>query len=302
MEVILKRAIFQKFILILLLALIISGSIFGVTISGIITDKAKEDMLYTLRIADHSLDFNYDLKAQVDELKETVIDENARFTVINLVGKVLADSDVADASTMGNHKNREEVREALKNGTGYAKRKSDTLNIPMLYVACISNSGKYIIRIAVPFSGINQYAAVLLPAILIGMGISLLISVILARRFSRSITKPLNEIAEEMLKLKDENPDFHFKKYQYDEMNVIAETTMQMSKSVKESMGRIEFEKMVRQEFFSAALPNLQLLLVDLTALFCLHQMFDFQVCFELYQGILLELKDVSLFYSPCPQ
>lgn len=253
-----KRVIFQKFILIILLALIMSGGIFGVTINNIITDKTKDDLRDTLKIADNSLDFNESLKPQLDELKKLMNKEHARFTVIDLEGTVIADSDVSDAATMENHSGREEIVEALTKGTGYSRRKSDTLNISMLYVASMSQNGTDILRIAVPFSGLQQYAGVLLPVILISIGISLLISILLARRFSMSITKPLNEIAEEMLKLKDENPEFHFKDYQYGEMNVIAETTMQMSKAVGESMNRIEFEKMVRQEFFSNASHELK--------------------------------------------
>ncbi len=253
-----KRVIFQKFILIVSLALIMSGSIFAVTISSIITDKTREDLLYTLRIVDHTLNMGTDLKPQMDELKKTVNEEHARFTVISTQGWVLADSDVPDAGTMENHIDREEVKEAIFTGTGYAVRKSDTLSVSMLYVAIKSDNNNCIIRIAVPFSGIRQYLDILLPAILISIGVSLLISAILARRFSMSLTKPLHEIAEEMKKLPDENPDFKFKEYQYEEMNVIAKTTMQMSKAVKESMNRIEFEKMVRQEFFSNASHELK--------------------------------------------
>jgi len=235
-----------------------SGSIFGVTISNIITDKTNDNLLFALRIADHSLDFGVELKPQLDELRKIINNEHARFTVIDLKGKVIADSEIKDSTVMENHSEREEIKEALINGAGYSRRKSDTLNISMLYVASVSNDKNYILRIAVPFSGLKQYAGVLLPVILISIGFSLLLSIILARRFSMSITKPLNEIAEEMLKLKDENPEFHFKDYRYEEMNVIAETTMQMSKAVKESMNRIEFEKMVRQEFFSNASHELK--------------------------------------------
>ena len=84
------------------------------------------------------------------------------------------------------------------------------------------------------------------------------ISILLANQFARSMTKPLMEITEELRKLKDQNPEFHFKKYQYEEMNMIADTIMEMSNAVKESMKQIEFEKMVRQEFFSNASHELK--------------------------------------------
>lgn len=253
-----KRAIFQRFILILSLALLLSGCIFGAVISNILLDKTEGDMLYTLRIADHGLNYKGDLKAQLDRLKEIKGNEATRFTVIDLNGKVVADSDVKDSNTMESHKNREEVRETLESGNGYATRRSHTLKESMLYVASKSINGKYIIRMAIPFSGIEHYSWSLIPAFLISIGITLIISMILANRFSRSVTKPMQEIAEEMLKLKEDKPEFHFKHYKYEELNVIADTTMQMSKSVKESMNRIEFERLVRQEFFSNASHELK--------------------------------------------
>jgi two-component system phosphate regulon sensor histidine kinase PhoR len=253
-----KRAIFQRFILILSLALLLSGSIFGAVISNIILDKTVKNMLFTVRIAEQGLDYTGDLKIQVDLWKKVEDNEATRFTVIDLMGKVIADSDVKDSSVMENHINREEVKAVLESGTGYAIRKSETLNLSMLYVATIASNGNYILRMAVPFSGLRQYVGLLIPAILISIGVTLIVSMILANRFARSVTKPLHEIAEEMQKLKEEKPDFHFKHYQYDEMNVIADTTLKMSQAVNESMKRIEFEKMIRQEFFSNASHELK--------------------------------------------
>ncbi len=253
-----KKAIFKRFILIISLALLLSGSIFSAVISRILLDNTETDMLYTVRVADHGINYEGDLKAQVDELKKVNKNEDVRFTIITLDGTVLADSNVANAATMENHIGREEVREAMSEGIGYAIRNSATLKESMLYVACISENNKYIIRMAVPFSGSKQYIWSLIPAIVISIGVTLFISMILANRFSRSVTKPLKEIAEEMLKLKEEKPEFHFKHYQYEEMNVIADTTMQMSKAVKESMNRIEFERLIRQEFFSNASHELK--------------------------------------------
>lgn len=253
-----KRAIFKRFIVMLLFAMLLCGSIFEVVISNILLDKTQEDMLYSVRIADHGLDYGEDLQSQLDAFKKIKGNESTRFTVIDLKGKVLADSDVQNVSTMKNHRNREEVKEARKTGLGYAIRESETLKESMLYVACVSDNNNYIIRIAVPFSGIEQYLGALVPALLISIGVTLFLSLFLANRFARSVTLPLHEIAEEMLKLKEEEPDFHFKHYQYEEMNVIADTTMQMSKAVKESMNRIEFERLVRQEFFSNASHELK--------------------------------------------
>lgn len=253
-----KKAIFKRFILILLLALLLSASILEIVLSNILLEKTEEDMLYSVRIADHGMDYNGDLQAQINSLKKIKGNESTRFTIVDLNGKVLADSDVKDVTNMENHLNREEIKKAKKKGTGYAIRESVTLKESMLYVAALSDNESYYIRIAVPFSGIERYLSALVPALLISIGVTLFLSLILANRFAKSVTQPLHEIAEEMLKLKEEKPDFHFKHYQYDEMNVIAATTMQMSQAVKESMNRIEFERLIRQEFFSNASHELK--------------------------------------------
>ncbi len=253
-----KRAIFQKFILVVSLALVLSGSIFSAAISKIILERTEENMLYTVRITDHSLNYEGDLKSQVDELKLVEGNEQTRFTVIDLNGKVIADSEIEDITIMENHSDREEVKEALGDGLGFATRESETLMLPMLYVASVSHNDNYIIRMAIPFSGVEQYAGLLIPAIVISIGITLIVSIFISNRFAGSVTKPLNEIAEELNKLSQDQPEFHFKRYKYDEMNVIADTTMKMSQSVKESMNRIEFERMVRQEFFSNASHELK--------------------------------------------
>jgi two-component system phosphate regulon sensor histidine kinase PhoR len=254
-----KKAIFQKFIIILLLALLTCGSIFSAIMSNIILDQKSVNMFRTLVIMDNALDFHKDLKPQLKKWKKMIDSKRTdRLTVINKEGDVYADSDVTDVSKMENHRHREEVEEALTDGKGFAKRYSKTLHVSMLYVAYASRRGNCILRIAVPFSGIAEYMGMILPAFLVSIGITFILSVILAVRFSRSITKPLNEIAQEMRKLNDKDPQFHFKTYQYEEMNVIADTTMQMAKAVRKSMDQAEFEKMVRQEFFLNASHELK--------------------------------------------
>lgn len=252
-----RRAIFKNFIIILLLALILSGSIFSVSISRILQEETRENMLNILQIVDQSLNYEEDINLQINQMKLIIESEEVRFTIIGTDGKVLVDSD-ADHTNMENHIDRAEVLEALKDGSGYARRESDTLGKSMLYVSYLSKQEDYILRLSKSSSGLIDYVAIILPAILLSLGVSLLLSIVLANSFSSSITKPLYEISEELLKLKDEEPQFTFKTYKYDELNLIAETTKQMADVVKKSIKNIEFEKMIRQEFFANASHELK--------------------------------------------
>ncbi|CUH93916.1 sensor histidine kinase [Herbinix luporum] len=246
-----KRAIFKNFIIIISLALLLSGSIFSTLISNILLGKTRENMIDLLQIIDQSLDYSEDIKSQIDNLLAINQRNKSRITVMDIMGNVVADSDISDYNNIDNHLNREEIQEALKAGIGYAKRKSNTLGIPMLYVSYLSRQGNYILRISMPYSGLINYMVYLLPAILLSLGISLIVSIILGNRFSRSITKPLYEISEELLKINEDNSNLSFRNYEYYELNLIANTTKQMADAIRESMKKIEFEKMVRQEFFA---------------------------------------------------
>jgi len=246
-----KKAIFKNYIIILLLALLLSGSIFSGVMSNILLDRTRENMLNFLRVIDKSLDYNKDLKSQLERLNEIIEESKSRLTITDIYGNVLADSDISDYSSMENHMDREEIQKALEDGFGFAKRKSRSLNISMLYVACLSEEGNSILRLSKPFSGFLSYMSILVPGIILSLGITLAISMILANSLASSITKPLYEISEEMLKLKEDNPEFSFKPYEYYELNLIADTTKRMADAVRESMKKIEFEKMVRQEFFA---------------------------------------------------
>lgn len=78
------------------------------------------------------------------------------------------------------------------------------------------------------------------------------------KRFVDSVTKPLRDIATELQKVKGDYTELHFGSCLYPELNVIAETTMEMSKNVKDYLSRIEKEKHIRQEFFSNASHELK--------------------------------------------
>jgi two-component system phosphate regulon sensor histidine kinase PhoR len=102
-----------------------------------------------------------ELQAEIDAVQaETRTD--MRLTVIAIDGQVLADSH-EDPRRMDNHKSRAEIRQALDEGTGYARRVSPTLEIPMLYVARraeLDGQPRAVARAALPESAVLTAAAV----------------------------------------------------------------------------------------------------------------------------------------------
>ena len=119
-------------------------------------------------------------------------DSSTRITWIAADGTVLFDSE-ADAAQMENHGDREEVREALRSGSGSSTRYSATLTEKTLYRASRLSDGT-VLR-----ASIRQAAVVLLvlgmiqPILLVAL-LAVVLSAVLARRMAKKITEPFNAL------------------------------------------------------------------------------------------------------------
>ncbi len=79
--------------------------------------------------------------------------EGLRVTVVDVTGRVVADSRQYDVGKMGNHLDRTEIRKALKEGNGYdIKRSSETLSEDYFYSATFFRDEGIIVRAAVPYN------------------------------------------------------------------------------------------------------------------------------------------------------
>ena len=123
---------------------------------------------------------------------EGLTDIDTRITLIDADGSVLYDSHT-DSQTMENHLEREEIRQALETGTGYASRYSDTLAEQFIYTAQRLPDGS-VLRMSM-----TQYSTMALvmdmaEPILIIIILAVVLAMWLASRLSRSIVRPLNEL------------------------------------------------------------------------------------------------------------
>lgn len=253
-----RRAIFIKFLQLLFFALVLNSIIFYMVSGSLLLKKSRTNMLFTLETVDSLLDYSSDIKQQEEKLKNISGLDDSRFTIIKSDGTVVADTGIGDSSSMENHMEREEIKEAVKDGSGHAMRHSETLNKEMLYVASMAENHDYILRLSVPYSGMREYLPLMFPAVLLSFAIAFIGSTLEAERFSQSITKPLQEIAKEMIKVDGDYADLQFETCPYEEINVIADTTTKMSRNVREYLERLEQEKQIRQEFFSNASHELK--------------------------------------------
>lgn len=126
------------------------------------------------------------------EYLEQVSDGEYRLTLVASDGTVLYDSE-ADAATMDNHLDREEICEALQTGKGNGSRKSSTLTEMNYYEAVLLSDGT-VLRIAVSGASMAVLMMGMLRWILVILVVSVIFAVLMAKRMAKKVTDPLNRL------------------------------------------------------------------------------------------------------------
>ena len=119
-------------------------------------------------------------------------EKDKRITLISQDGTVLADT-YANVGELGNHANRKEIEDALKNGSGTSSRYSDTLLEKTLYYAKKLDDGTILRVSTIQNSIVTILLGILQPLIFIVI-LALILSLFLSRRVSKLIIKPINEL------------------------------------------------------------------------------------------------------------
>ena len=123
---------------------------------------------------------------------ENVEADRFRVTWIDTDGTVLFDTQV-DQTTMENHADREEIREAFLTGSGSAVRDSSTLTQQTYYEAQRLQDGTVLRISASHASALSLMMGMLWPVVLIAL-LAIILSLLLARRMAKNIVEPLNTL------------------------------------------------------------------------------------------------------------
>ena len=160
------------------------------------TDNLK-NLCLTLKLKISPLLENNQIKKLDTLIKELGKQINTRLTIITPEGAVLADSE-KNPALMESHENRIEIIQAIKSGIGTSLRYSASVKEEMLYVAVpIEKNGNVhgVIRASLFLNEINILLNNLKMNIIMIAVIIVVILLIGAFLFSRSVSKPLRELA-----------------------------------------------------------------------------------------------------------
>lgn len=126
------------------------------------------------------------------EYLEKLDGKNSRITLIDQDGSVLYDSQ-AEASSMENHKDREEVKEAAETGKGKAVRMSETLSEKTIYYALRLENGKILRVSSTQYSVLALVYQLIVPVLWILL-LMIVLSGLFASRLSKKVVEPVNKL------------------------------------------------------------------------------------------------------------
>ncbi len=130
-----------------------------------------------------------------------------RITLIREDGVVIGDSE-ADSASFENHAARPELIAALDSGKGSDERTSVSTGVPYLYHARWFPEPGVFVRLALPLQALREILQRVLWAALAGVMVSLLLTGLLARLFSRVVTAPVVRISQQLSAMDSQHAGF----------------------------------------------------------------------------------------------
>ena len=182
-----KQKILNNMVYIAVVAVLITTTLIGMFTYYRYMEQIKTGMKDEAAYLAASL--NFEDRQNLDKYKNITI---TRITRIAKDGTVIYDSSGKEKS-MGNHKNRTEVKEAFKHGHGEDTRMSMTLRKQTYYYALKLKDGT-ILRMSRETQTIVRQMEDIIPIIALILAVVTILSVILSRMSTDRIVEPINQI------------------------------------------------------------------------------------------------------------
>lgn len=124
------------------------------------------------------------------------INKNVRITLVAKDGAVVADSQES-ANKLGNHLNRQEIQQAIKNGEATVTRHSDTQEKKVYYFAKQLDNGN-ILRVSTEAKSIGKFFSDYIIYIILCIIVVIVAAVFVSMGITKSIVKPITQLGQSL--------------------------------------------------------------------------------------------------------
>lgn len=126
----------------------------------------------------------------------THIDKNVRITLVAKDGTVIADSQES-VNKLGNHLNRQEIQQAIKNGEATVTRHSDTQGKKVYYFAKQLDNGN-VLRVSAEAKSIGKFFSDYIIYIFLCIIVVIVAAVFVSMGITKSIVKPITQLGQSL--------------------------------------------------------------------------------------------------------
>lgn len=254
-----QKKIFIYIVSVLLIGVIICGALSARILEINYSNDIKQNLISNMKlikefIGEQLISDPVLLSQYLNEIRSVT---NARITVIDVSGKVLADTE-SNAANMDNHASRPEVKQALEGNMGISKRYSDTLKVDFQYVATpIYKDGNIIgvLRLSKPLYEIQKMTQRMYLNVFIAVLAGALIASLLGYKISENITMPIKEITYTATRIAKGQLDKRINLETDDEISILADAINHMASSLSDSINSLQ-DKNAKLEAFMSSVVN----------------------------------------------
>lgn len=174
---------------------------------------------------------------------------SARITIVAMDGTVLADSAVreTDLSSVENHLSRPEIQQAMTTGQGEDIRASHTTGERTMYRALVmtrpQGAPTVFVRVGLPMVLLDREIAKLQQNLMLALGAAFLLAVALSLWLTRSITRPLSDIASAAQRLAAGHRHVPIVTRSQDEVGLLAATLNHMADQLQAKIAELSEDR-----------------------------------------------------------
>lgn len=201
---------------------------------GFFVEHAKSEVRTGSEIVHSSIELLEDNESYLDTIKGA--SKEMRITLINKDGVVTFDSQ-SNPSSMPNHGEREEVKQARETGVGEALRRSETIGKDTYYYAFLLSDG-YVLRGSRNIDSITNVFINIIP-ILLGIAlIFIFVSILVSSYLTKKLMKPLDLLADNLGDI-----DTPIPLVPYDEFIPFFNKLSEQRNKIKETITSLKYER-----------------------------------------------------------
>lgn len=243
-KAVLRKAILRRYLFIIFLSLFLLSIISSYFINKEVVTKNNQNLLEALKLIDSTLDYSItNLQTQIEHIKSNISNKSIQISLIDKNEKVIADTTY---SFRLNPKAQDDILNAIEDGYANSyEYDSNSITKKTLYVSYASKYSNNILRISYHYNAFekNSPLTILLICIFFTHLFIFILTILIVLKFSRKITKPLNEISSQMIKIQNKNETPIFRYYTYDEFNDIVFCAKLLEEKVENVVSKLRLEK-----------------------------------------------------------